>query len=349
LQQQLKDEAGNQLNQIAKFNDDYNKAWNKGMDGIDKYLHTYLQLLPGLKNLFDTIVDRNAALEMGHAIDEKIHQAIGAVMAVQGAAGLARGVAKWVMEDAALEAGEAAAGLATKEAAGGLAAKEGVAGLEGEAGVVSKGAQKGVLEGAEGAGEAAGKEEVASAAGKGSPIEGEPGFPARDDAWGRRMTTSQPPLDSETKWAINGYTGSDYRGINDALRAGNPGKWGNTVAKIDGAMAPLSEPVTVYRSAPLRSLGEANADPTSLVGKVISDKGFMSTTLQNQASVASGAVKYEIECPAGTMGRYIAPISNVPAEEEVLLARNLQLVVQSVTESPHVPGVWVVKARVVIP
>jgi hypothetical protein len=147
LQKQLKEEVGNQLNQFAKFNDDYNRAWNRGMDGLDKYLHTYLQLLPGLKNLFDTFVDRNTALEMGHAIDEKIHQAIGAVMAVEGAAGLIRGVAKWAAEEAAVEAAEGAAGLATKE---------GVAGLDtGAEGVASKGVQKGVLESA---GEAAGKE-----------------------------------------------------------------------------------------------------------------------------------------------------------------------------------------------
>ena len=147
LQQQLKEEVGKQLNQIAQFNDDYNKAWNQGMDGLDKYLHTYPQLMSGLKKLFDIVVDRNTALEMGHAIDEKIHQAIGAVMAVQGAAGLVRGVAKWVAEEGALEATEGAAGLA---------AKKGLSGLEGEVeAVASKGAQRGVIEGT---GEAAGKQ-----------------------------------------------------------------------------------------------------------------------------------------------------------------------------------------------
>src|SRR6185436_19461261 len=97
------------------FNDQYNAAFNQGMDGLGKYLHTYLRMLPGLKKLFDAFVDRQTALEMNHLIDEKIHQAIGAVMAVEGAAGLARGIAKWVVEDAVVEGGEAVAGAAARK------------------------------------------------------------------------------------------------------------------------------------------------------------------------------------------------------------------------------------------
>jgi hypothetical protein len=162
LQKQLKEEVGNQLNQMAKFNEDYNKAWNKGMDGLDKYLHTYLQLLPGLKKLFDAFVDRNTALEMGHAIDEKIHQAIGAVMAVDGAAGLIRGVAKWGAEKGALEAAEGAAEAVARkgavEGAEGVAeAAAGKGAIEGAEGVAGAAGRKGAIEGAEGAAGVAGR------------------------------------------------------------------------------------------------------------------------------------------------------------------------------------------------
>lgn len=220
LQQRLKEEVGKQLNQMAKFNEDYNAAWNKGMDGLDKYLHTYLQLLPGLKNLFDAFVDRDAALEMGHAIDEKIHQAIGAVMAVEGAAGLIRGVAKWGAEEGAVEGAEALAGAAARkgavegaegaaEAVGGKGVLEGAegvsgaagregaaAGLEGEAeaGLAGKGAQKGALEGT---GEAAGKElEAASQAGKRAA-----GQAAEADA-GAAATKATPPGATPTGQAV---------------------------------------------------------------------------------------------------------------------------------------------------
>lgn len=174
LQKQLKEEVGNSLNQLAKFNEDYNKAWNRGMDNLDDYLHTYLKLLPGLKKLFEAFVDRATALEMGHLIDEKIHQAIGAVMAVDGAAGLVRGIAKWGAEKAVLEAGEAGAeALAGKAAAGAVAKKAAGEGAEalGE-GVAAKGLQKGAQKGAlEAAESAVAKQgaEAAAAAPKPSP------------------------------------------------------------------------------------------------------------------------------------------------------------------------------------
>jgi hypothetical protein len=181
------------------------------------------------------------------------------------------------------------------------------------------------------------------------PFAKDPGYPMRDKRWGERMYDSQPPLDSPSKWAINEYTGTKYTDINGALRGGS-GKFAEEVAAIDRAMAPITEPVTVFRSAPIRALGEGAADPAALVGKSLKDPGFMSTSLSDLGGGKFvGQVRFEIECPPGTMGRYVGRLSSVAAEEEVLLARNTQLQVQSATLSPpgYPPGVWVMKCRVV--
>lgn len=334
---------------LADFNTAYNDIWNKAIGKLDKYMVDHRPLAAPLAQMWKDL-----------ALNDRIKQFAEGVDMLSGAAQLGNGLLKQSL------AAEAKAMAPELEGAAGA--------LEGEAANLQK--QAATLERQAADAENAAKQELTAAekenatASGAPPAEGtpkppdplnktndaaatatDPAFPIRDDAWGKRMADAQTPLTGDQKWAINGYTGSDFKGINGSLRSGDPGKWTDTVAKLDGAMAPINEPVTVFRSTGMGSVGGANADPASLVGKVITDKGFLSTTLQNQTSVASGAVKFEIECPPGTMGRYISPLSNAVSEQEVLLARDTQLVVQSATLSPpgYAPGVWVVKARVVVP
>src|SRR5258708_191659 len=225
------------------------------MSDLDAYRSTYRNLLPDIEAIWDAVSD--------HKLGRQIADWTDATLAVVQAADGVYQIGKVALEEAP------AIGAATRSlAADGVEAAQ----AERAAAQVAREQQTA----------AAVERELAAA--KAERVAGEDAtrFPARADAWGIPIAASPPSLDNDTKWAINGYTGSDYRDINGALRAGDTGKWAGAVAKIDGAMAPLGEPVTVFRSAPLRSLGEAGIDPASLAGKVITDKGFMSTTLQNQ-------------------------------------------------------------------
>jgi RsiW-degrading membrane proteinase PrsW (M82 family) len=346
LERQLHEAVGGDLEAIKKFLVEYDKRWKQALVPLNDYLKLYQTLIPAIKELMQPFVNREQALKYAKLADQT-YQMVGPILGPEFLPGGAFAAEGGALAGAATTEGEVAAGtLARDEAAAARTAVTTTEAIEGEeAAAVTKGLEPG---------ETAVPSTIASdpaATAPSSATSIDPNFPIRDKSWGVRMADAQPPINSQSQWAINGYTASDFAGINSALRAGDPGKWANAVTAIDNTMAPISEPVTVFRSTGLRSLGDAATNPSSLVGKVISDEGYTSTTLLNQANIQTGAVKLEIECAAGTPGRYIAPLSNVPEEQEVLLARNTQMAVQSVTQSPpgYPPGVWVIKARVVLP
>lgn len=121
-------------------------------------------------------------------------------------------------------------------------------------------------------------------------------------------------LPAEDKAAIHSYTGNGYININATLRGiEKQFEQGNyeCAQKIHRALVSASIPstCTVYRGVSSKALGMLRVLPDNmLVGKVISDKGFMSTSLERNSAFSNGML-LEIEVPKGSHGAYVGNIS----------------------------------------
>lgn len=131
-------------------------------------------------------------------------------------------------------------------------------------------------------------------------------------------------LSSEQYAALNAYTGSAYENINKTLRGlGSSFDSGNKekAILIHQALSACSIPVdcTVYRGASNQALGSLqNVPDTQLVGAFISDKGFMSTSLNLKDSFIDD-IKLVISVPAGAKGSYVGYLSQFGHEESEVL------------------------------
>lgn len=124
--------------------------------------------------------------------------------------------------------------------------------------------------------------------------------------------------------AIRDYTGTSYVNINAVLRGlesdfdvGNHER----ASLIHSALSQSSIPqsCTVYRGASLSSLGNyANTSDEELIGNIISDDGFMSTSL-NREDAFGGEVRYEISVPEGANGAYVGYLSHAQHYESEVL------------------------------
>ena len=123
--------------------------------------------------------------------------------------------------------------------------------------------------------------------------------------------------------AVRSYTDTGYSNINSTLRGlsdgFNPGMK-ETAISLHGALARAETPCddTVFRGASSDALGQyASLPDDALVGKVIQDKGFMSTSLDSDRAF-SGNVQFVIDVPKGSHGVYVGSISSFSGEKEVL-------------------------------
>ena len=134
----------------------------------------------------------------------------------------------------------------------------------------------------------------------------------------------QTGLSGREKTALQDYTKEQpnyYRNINDKLR-GKTFFWesGNheRAQAIHEALQRSSVPCdcTVYRGASNDALGKyRNLSDSDLVGKVLLDKGFMSTSTI-KGSEFGGDVKLEILVPKGSKGSYLGNGISVAGESE---------------------------------
>lgn len=120
-------------------------------------------------------------------------------------------------------------------------------------------------------------------------------------------TDTLKPLTDAQRAAINDYADADYVPINGALRTGLDVK--DVQAQIDDidaaikAQEPLRGDITVYRGTHV-----SKAEDTNWVGRVITDQGYTSTTLSQQATdyfaaaYNQQAVRIELKVPQGTRG-----------------------------------------------
>jgi ADP-ribosyltransferase exoenzyme len=145
----------------------------------------------------------------------------------------------------------------------------------------------------------------------------------------------QPSLTDAQKEALNWYTGSGSSVTNWRLRRGEglPDDIAANVRQLDSAMAPLPADLVLTRM-----VGQGvfdDRDPTAfatdlsdLVGSLISDKGYLSTSLGGpSAGAESRGVLMHIAAPEGTPAIVAGNLSANPDEREILLARGTRLAV----------------------
>lgn len=142
------------------------------------------------------------------------------------------------------------------------------------------------------------------------------------DDWLATLTGTQ-------KNAVVSYTGSAYEAMNDYLRANGAydasDRTKQLIKQCQAALkkASLPEEVIVRRGSGynmLKELGidisEANKD--KLVGGVVQDLGFLSTSPDPSGGFSSG-IEYVIKIPEGSQAMYVAPISQFHSERELLV------------------------------
>lgn len=141
--------------------------------------------------------------------------------------------------------------------------------------------------------------------------------------------------------AISSYSRTGYTDINNYLRFGTVPKQmpkSQMLQYVDDLNAlldanPLQEEIFVKRGINTRALehmlGTETITDTSAVGKVITDKGFMSTTPYKMGGFGGNAQLF-IKCPKGTKGTYIADWCANPAEKEFLIAPNQRMIVRKI-------------------
>jgi hypothetical protein len=143
-----------------------------------------------------------------------------------------------------------------------------------------------------------------------------------DDAFIRAI--SVPELE-----ALNTYGGAGYLRLNSALRArrGLPQEWEDLLPLLDSATQKVSldRDVVLFRGSAATSVGAS--PPEMLVGTIIRDRGFVSTSIDPRAAedfVRDNPDPLVFEIIART-GQRVAFVGGI--EREVLLPRNLRFLV----------------------
>ncbi|MCR5048169.1 MAG: ADP-ribosyltransferase [Saccharofermentans sp.] len=146
-------------------------------------------------------------------------------------------------------------------------------------------------------------------------------------------------LSDVEKEAIKGYTNTDYVDINKKLR-GLSDSWTpihmERAKAIHFALGRSSIPCdcVVYRGASSDALGAFKGlSDDELKGKIIRDKGFMSTSLDRDVSSLnfSGGILFEIEVPKGSKGAYVGNVGQFGhLESEVLFDCNRVMEIKDV-------------------
>jgi len=154
-------------------------------------------------------------------------------------------------------------------------------------------------------------------------------YPTRDggemsDVQAEMLWVNPPRLTREQKDAIDHYSKSGYRDMNECLRTGQNCTEEATTANehVRASMRPLGRNVTVFRATNLANLGGSQYldDLENLIGSEFSDRGFTSTSLDPAVSEGFGDVAMQIEVPEGASALFPGSLSSLPSEMELLLA-----------------------------
>lgn len=171
--------------------------------------------------------------------------------------------------------------------------------------------------------------------------------------WIRDDSAALPP---GQRGAISNYTGSGSSSINTYLRNGavndtyaSSESMRRTVEAIDKTMRPMPFSTKVTRHVDIQAFGKT--DLSGLAGTVFRDKGFLSTFISETGVFTSHNVKMVIDVPAGAKARYVQDISVHKSEQELLLARNTPIKINSVERLPagtYGGQKWIVHGEVVV-
>lgn len=158
------------------------------------------------------------------------------------------------------------------------------------------------------------------------------------EAWAKSVFRNwKNALNASELEAITKYTGSAYGNINAVLRGydstfiGNNAKYAEDLANALNKSS-IPENIRLYRGTSKDMLGALKNTPVDeLVGKGISDKGFLSTSLIPEGQF-SGNLVLKIDAPSGTKGAFIGDLSVLPTEVEVLLQKGQNMLIKEATE-----------------
>ena len=166
----------------------------------------------------------------------------------------------------------------------------------------------------------------------------------------RRFAKRTEALERKHKYAVSRYTGSWFSTANTALRKSRDDIRGlvddltesdlGTLASLDDAfekIGPLGQNVRVHRGTNFISneFGQQidsaliNQNPESLVGSVIQDYGYTSTSVGGDPAFM-GQWILELDVPADVKAIYARPLSGFKKENELILERGLNFVVTDV-------------------
>lgn len=135
-------------------------------------------------------------------------------------------------------------------------------------------------------------------------------------------------LTDEQKRALKKYTGSGYEDMNRWLRGLDAPKRGVKQAceRLEKALASASLPEdTIVRRGSNYNMLDAlgidviEANKSKLVGSIVTDQGFMSTSPYPRGGFTWRDYEYIIELPKGSQASYIGSYSVHPGEEELLI------------------------------
>jgi hypothetical protein len=181
----------------------------------------------------------------------------------------------------------------------------------------------------------------------------EPDFSAYPKATvdGLNKTHHPNKLPQSAQAAVRTYTGSTYTEINGALRGAREPteRVKKLISGMDKAMTPTTANMALTRGMTRKGFGMGQIPDEAidaLVGKVISDPGFLSTSVR---PVFSQEIRLNLEVPAGAKGVWAKPISMHETEDEYILARGTKIMITGVKANKKQYGTtWTVIGRVVV-
>lgn len=181
----------------------------------------------------------------------------------------------------------------------------------------------------------------------------EPDFAQYPKATVEQMDKLHHPgnLPQPVQEAVRNYTGSNYTRINGALRGTREMSEGTKklIDDMDKAMTPTKVDMALTRGMNREGFGMGHLpddDITNLVGKVMSDPGYLSTSVK---PVFSQEIRLNLEVPAGAKGVWAKPVSMHGHEDEYLFARGTKIMITGVKANKKQYGTtWTVIGRVIV-
>jgi len=129
--------------------------------------------------------------------------------------------------------------------------------------------------------------------------------------------------------SVGDYTAVAYTSVNRKLRKGGTSKYIKNIATGFAACEPVRKGVTVYRGVTLEGRSKVLI-PKLKPGKVITDKGFMSTTRSRGQAEGFGSTIFELKDHRG-IGRDLTKFGINRREKEVIYPPGTRIKVRKVS------------------